>query len=228
METIKYLDNGIAVLENDSHISKWVEEHNSLIHNPSLFKIVKKVIHSSSNVIEVGACIGDNTEFLTQITKMPIHSFEPHKGSYKCLAHNMKNKNVVCRNIALSDHVHSYEVFEPNDNIGMASINSGVGESNTTTLDIYCQDNGVVPDFILCDAEGYELKILVGAFETLSKHKPILILEVNESALIAHGTSRIELFEYLDKIGYIYSDIYGEPLEKLHTQFDIICYAKSN
>ena len=186
-------------------------------------------IKQGSVILDVGAYIGDTTEALR--SKGIVHAFEPNLESFECLKYNMQGKDVICRNIALSDHIHGYSVVIPNENFGMATVKQEAEtnscEGITTTIDNYCSDYGINPNVIKIDAEGYELKILVGGFETIAKHKPVLILEVNESALIAHGTSRAELFEYLDKIGYIYSDIYGEPLESLHTQFDIICYGKN-
>jgi hypothetical protein len=41
---MKILRNDLAVLENDTHISKWVEQHNSLIHNKSLAQELKYYI----------------------------------------------------------------------------------------------------------------------------------------------------------------------------------------
>lgn len=221
---MKITKEGVGVLENDTHISKWIEEHGRLDFDHNMLPRILPHIKQGSVIIDVGAYIGDTTEALR--SKGIVHAFEPNPDSFECLKYNMQGKDVVCRNIALSDHIHSYSVVIPNENFGMATIEDK-GEFVTTTLDNYCSDYGIIPNVLKIDAEGMELRILVGGFETISKHKPILILEVNESALIAHGTSRSELFEYLDKIGYIYSDIYGEPLESLHTQFDIICYGKN-
>jgi len=225
---MKLTKEGIAVLENDSHISKWVEDEGRLDHDQNALPRILPHIKQGSVIFDIGAFIGDHT--IAYARKGIVHAFEPNPDVFECLKYNMQKKDVVCRCIALSDKVHNYSVIVPIANIGMTTIESKSDSKGmtTTTIDIYCKDMGVIPDFIKIDAEGYELKILVGGFETITKHKPILVLEVNEYALIAHGTSRTELFEYLDKIGYIYSDIYGEPLENLHTQFDIICYAKSN
>jgi len=227
---MKITKEGIAVIERDTHISKWIEEHGRLDFDHNMLPRILPHIKQGSVIIDVGAYIGDTTEALR--SKGIVHAFEPNPEAFECLKYNMQGKDVVCRNIALSDHVHGYSVVIPNENFGMATIQFETQKAScegiTNTIDQYCLDYGIIPNVCKIDAEGYELKILVGGFETIAKHKPILILEVNEPALIAHGTSRAELFEYLDKIGYIYSDIYGEPLEKLHTQFDIICYAKSN
>lgn len=221
---MKITKEGIAVLERDSHISKWVEEHKRLDFDHNMLPRILPHIKEGSVILDVGAYIGDTTEALR--SKGVVHAFEPNPESFECLKYNMQGKDVVCRNIALSDHVHGYSVVVPNDNIGMATIEYK-GEFITTTIDNYCTDYGIIPDVFKIDAEGYELKILKGGAKTIKKYKPLLILEVNESALIAHGTSRKELFDYLDSIGYIYSDIYGEPLGNLHTQFDIICYGKN-
>lgn len=227
---MKLTNEGIAVLERDTHISKWVEEHRRLDFDYNMLPRILPHIRKGSVIIDVGAYIGDTTEGLR--SKGVVHAFEPNPESFECLKYNMNGKDVVCRNIALSDHVHGYSVSIPNENIGMATIKKESQkhscEGITTTIDNYCDDYGIIPNVIKIDAEGYEVKILVGGFETIANNKPLLILEVNESALIAHGTSREELFDYLDSIGYIYQDIYGEPLENLHTQFDIICHGKNN
>lgn len=46
---------------------------------------------------------------------------------------------------------------------------------------------------------------------------------VVSSALLHFGTSREELFELIRSMGFSVKDIYGQDLNKLHTQFDIIC-----
>lgn len=222
---MKITKEGIAVLENDSHISKWVEEEGRLDHDQNALPRILPHIKQGSVIFDIGAFIGDHTIAYAQ--KGQVHAFEPNDSAFECLQYNMNGENAVCRNIALSDIVHKYQMVEPNDNIGMASVKS-TGILLTSTIDIYCKDYGIMPDFIKIDAEGYELKILKGGEETIKTNKPVLILEVNEYALTQAGTSRSELFEYLDKLGYIYSDIYGEQLENLHKQFDIICYGKNN
>ena len=224
---MKITKEGVAVLENDSHISKWVEEEGRLDHDQNALPRILPHIKEGSVIFDIGAFIGDHT--IAYARKGIVHAFEPNEPAYDCLKYNMKGKNAVCKLIALSDSVHGYDVIE-SINAGMAQLSTEYLAHNlqrTSTIDIYCEDLGVIPDFIKIDAEGYELKILKGGEETIKTNKPVLVLEVNEYALEQHGTSRTELFEYLDKIGYIYSDIYGEPLEKLHTQFDIICYGKN-
>jgi FkbM family methyltransferase len=217
---MKITQEGFAVIERDTHISKWVEESGRLDHDQNMLPLILKEIPFNSVIFDIGAFIGDHTIAYTR--KGHVVAFEPNPEAYDCLVYNMKNKGVSCHNIAFSDKVEGYSVEVPNDNIGMATLTDG-DKKKTTTIDQYVIDYGVVPDFIKIDAEGMEYKILFGALETLKKYSPKLVLEINEQALINHGTSKEELFEFLDKLGYKYRDIYGKALHLLHTQFDILC-----
>lgn len=221
---MKITKENIAIIERDTHISKWVEESGRLDHDQNALPKILSHINQGDVIFDIGAYIGDHT--IAYSRKGQVHAFEPNIEAFECLKYNMEGKDVICRNIALSDCVHGYSMDNTCDNVGMANMT--IGSLKTTTIDNYCNDYGIIPKFIKIDAEGFELRILKGAIETLEKHKPKLVLEVNESALVSKGTSKDELFTFLDKNNYIYSDIYGESLSKLKGQFDIICYGKSS
>jgi len=91
---MKILRNDLAVLENDTHISKWVEQHNSLIHNKSLAQELKFYLRKDMTVVEIGAFIGDNTAFLKDLSKWVI-SFEPNPEAFECLEHNSQYTLII-------------------------------------------------------------------------------------------------------------------------------------
>jgi len=214
--------NDIALIKGDTHISKWVKELGKLDHDDNALPIIMREIKAGSVVFDLGAFIGDHS--IRYANKSHVIAFEPNPIAFECLVHNMKNKGVTCHNFALSDKVERYNVVIPNDNYGMAYIEPKEdGEFVTSTVDQYVNEYGVVPDFIKCDVEGNEVKVLLGAAETIKKHHPKLVLEVNEGALERAGTSRKELFDLLDSYGYIYRDLYNKPINSLSIQFDIIC-----
>lgn len=210
---------GIAIIERDTHIGKWIRQHKRLDFDINMMPRLLSHVAEGSVIFDIGAYIGDTTEAL--LTKGRVIAFEPNEEAFECLVYNMKRKNATCHNIALSDVVESYGIEMPNDNIGMARV--CLGNKMTTTIDQYIIDYGIVPDFIKIDAEGFETKILKGGQELFKNHSPKMLLEVNEGALIHFGTSREELFWLISSMGYKISDIYGQDLNKLHTQFDIIC-----
>lgn len=73
------------------------------------------------------------------------------------------------------------------------------------SLDIF----NLEPQFIKIDAEGCELRILCGAACTISRNKPIMVIEVNHEALAAQGHTFKNLIEFVEEIGYSWTRIYG-------------------
>ena len=77
-------------------------------------------------------------------------------------------------------------------------------------------------DFILMDCEGFELNALIGAKETITKFKPIMVIEINDVTLIRQGILRNDIFAWLTQNNYIYRNIYkNQGLND--SQLDIIC-----
>jgi len=48
-----------------------------------------------------------------------------------------------------------------------------------TSIDEYCGESGIVPDWILIDVEGYEYEVLLGAEDTLRRHAPRVLVELH-------------------------------------------------
>ena len=57
-------------------------------------------------------------------------------------------------------------------------------------------------DLLKVDVEGAELALLRGAKEVLRRHRPLLLLEVNEGSLSRQGSSSAEVLALLDEAGY--------------------------
>ena len=77
------------------------------------------------------------------------------------------------------------------------------------------------------DCEGSECNIINGAINTIKKHKPIIVTEVNDGHLRGFGCSGKELIESIQNLGYKCSNINPKkPMQGV--QFDIICFSKEN
>ena len=60
-------------------------------------------------------------------------------------------------------------------------------------------------DFIKCDAEGAELRVLHGARETLTTRRPTMLVENVEFATRRYGYAPRRTIEFLAELGYDYS-----------------------
>jgi hypothetical protein len=72
-----------------------------------------------------------------------------------------------------------------------------------TTLDSFVHQNGISSiDFIKVDIEGYEMRFLSGASETLRKFHPPMLIEINPDALACFGVTPEDLEDRLNALNY--------------------------
>lgn len=155
-------------------------------------------INKGETVLDIGAHKGGYLYFFRKKIgkKGTIYAFEPQSILFNYLQ-NLKStfnwKNVKVENIALSDTITSVKLYIPkNKKDKDSSPGATILESNiktkqfkteeviTDTIDNYCDKNGLVPNFIKIDVEGNDLKVLLGASNILKKHRPKLIVEIEE------------------------------------------------
>jgi FkbM family methyltransferase len=91
-------------------------------------------------------------------------------------------------------------------NGGCDSNGSKTVSINATTLDTVCSSNGIVPDIIKIDVEGYEFQVLQGGVQTLIESKPMLFIEIHPDLLAQHGISSVGIMEFLASKGYRFYD----------------------
>jgi len=215
---MKIVHGNIAVIGGDTHISKWVEETGRLDHDQYALPIILEHIKSGDTVIDVGAFIGDHTiAYINKVGKDGhVYAFEPNKIAFDCLKHNCPS--AAAFNVGLSDKEEflSYELA-PNAGAGR------IKESGQVKIQTMCLDSLAIKDvsFIKIDVEGFEMNVLKGAQETISKFKPSMWIEINETALAANNCSAEEIENYLSGIGYK-----TEPFPEKGDQYDILCTTK--
>lgn len=227
---MKILSSGVAVIEGDTHIGKWVEEMGSLAIAEKMLAPFRKYVSSDSTVIDVGANIGDHTVTYSQWVGDggSVIAIEPVPQIFDCLCFNMKGRsNVVPMNIALSDK-DSIVAVQLQDNFGASYlVEDCEGRSDlcmTVTLDSF-DYRGV--SFIKIDEEGFEAKILRGAKETILREKPVMLIEVNHGALVRAGSSGEELRDLIESLGYN-TQIVDRRVSWKDPQFDILCVMRGS
>jgi FkbM family methyltransferase len=172
-------------------------------------------------VLEAGANQGYYTALFSRLVGShgQVHAFEPVRATYQGLAAALARRhNVVLDPRALADAAGEVTLHVPLADPAQASLArhsagswKGAAEvvaqtCEAATIDGYIgakgAGNGVAIDFVKCDAEGAEMRILQGAAETLRRHQPLLHLEVNPDWSRDMGWEPADLARYLVPFGY--------------------------
>jgi len=116
--------------------------------------------------------------------------------------HNVGNIN--CHRVAFSDYNGEVKMKKEWEHL----IDDKDGDEVVVckTGDDFCNDLKVVPDIIKIDTEGSELKVLRGIKDTLSKHHPIIFLEIHAQRIKDYGDNLRDICDLLKGIGYSATD----------------------
>lgn len=135
---------------------------------------------ASGVALDIGANFG-----LTACTMSPyfkaVHAFEPNAKIFA----NLKGNPTLCDNIQLYQLAFGAEKgmckFYDLDGANGSVIESDPAAESypvpMTTVDAFCAENNIQPQFIKIDAEGLDGEIILSSRDTIEKHKPIIFFE---------------------------------------------------
>lgn len=145
-----------------------------------------------NTVIQAGGNIGMYAVIYSEIFQN-VFTFEPDPKNFYCLSENCKNNKIIKFNTAIGNENKFVNMNIVNE------VNTGMNKIvNNDGFKVYCMtlDGLDIPDVSLMhiDVEGFEYEVLLGAENTIRKHKPTLVLEM------AENTDKI--YKFLDKLSY--------------------------
>ena len=223
---------GIYVLKDDTHLSRWVEQHRRLDLNIDECTTLSQYLPEGGTVINAGAFLGDHALTYSQMVgpRGEVHAFEPHRLSFEALSYNMgRLRNVTCYNLALGERDET-AWLNPDENVG-ASFVQFAPVAHAGVVSICRLDSLVLSgrpkvdrlDMVHLDAEGFELPVLRGAAALISRHRPVLVLEVCPRHMRRQSLEPGHLFDWLVEHGYEWSFLHPQPGPE---QYDIVCIPK--
>jgi len=80
------------------------------------------------------------------------------------------------------------------------------------TGDAVCAEEGLIPDLIKIDIEGYEWQCLDGLKQTIDKQRPMILLEIHPVMLLNFGKSPSDLVDFFDLYNYCFFNSAGNIL----------------
>jgi len=145
-----------------------------------------------------------------------IFAFEPMPYYAELVEHNARINNINNINIypyALSDKAGFVEFSNVTESSGNTYISNSslfkksedIIKVETISIDKFIASNPEVkiPTIIKLDAEGAEYDVLVGAKNTLLKHKPLMLLSTHDRHLPG---VKDKCLDFLSQIGYVYEE----------------------
>lgn len=219
---------GIYVLRDDTHLSRWVENHKRLDVAEGQIEFYKRFIPVGGTVVDAGASLGDHALTYAKLVGPSGHviAVEPNPLAFLALNLNFEKWiNVLLLPLALSDGSGTVTFLREANAGASYAIEGDIQTVRCTTIDLLC--SGVQRlDFIHLDLEGYEFKALYGARKTLSRFRPVIVLEINHACLKRNNVTEAHVLQLLDEIGYHWEEL--EPhLNSSYPQRDILALPKT-
>lgn len=164
--------------------------------------------------IDGGAWIGDSALVLAEYAPRQIHSFEisPQicaKYAEVMKANGISPKRAVINNIGL-DEKCGHAQFNDNNQENNTLDTFGHCTCELTTLDSYTSANNLEVRFIKFDLEGFGLRAIKGASETIRQQLPILSIGIYHTP-----EEFFEIKPFLENL----TDQYVFTVERHHTDF---------
>ena len=185
--------------------------YKAYIHTPGEYKLTKFIIRNffDKKIIffDVGANFGYYSVLLSKISpESSIFAFEPNPYALEILNLN-KRKNINIIPKAVGSHSGKIK-FEKGHYMNSLSTNVFLGnklnekdiiEVDIISLDDFCRETKVVPNFIKIDVEKIELDVLKGGEDIIANYGPLISLEFYYDEKINYY---IECFNFLKKYNY--------------------------
>jgi len=166
-----------------------------------------------------------------------VYAFEPDPISFRKLTGNLalnRFGNIFASNVGLGDAPATLQMkVDCPTNRGANRIQRGPQTGDTFSIHIDTLDAFVAQrelrrlDMIKIDVEGFELSVLKGAHQALTRFRPRLFVEVSDRNLRQQGTNAAELIAFIRAAGYsVHRTGTGEEIDERHDfggAFDVIC-----
>ncbi len=179
----------------------------------------RQAIGPKGVALDVGANVGAYALLLGRWVGASgrVFAFEPSPSAYDGLTTHVRMNRLdgvvtaVCA--AVSERVGTQPfIVEATAGEGRLAARSSTRPTvdvDVTTIDAFCAQAGIVPDFVKVDVEGAELEVLRGARETLARTRGRLALfvELHPALWAERGLTRDDVEDELGRMG-----LRAEPL----------------
>lgn len=198
---------GIWLPDGETHLIEWMEETGQERAGFPCYQLHKydRVLQLAGRrrvAVDVGAHVGLWTRVMALDFERVI-CFEPKPDHQDCWRRNMEGvTNVMLHGCALGPGPGRVTLQTGPSSSGDTWVDPEAegGDVEMYTLDSFGLD---VIDLLKIDCEGYELRVLQGAQETLLRCRPAIIVEQKPGHAEKYGLTEKEAVEFLKVLGAV-------------------------
>jgi FkbM family methyltransferase len=162
-------------------------------------ELIAKVAPRPSVCVQAGGHVGLWPRELAK-TFDAVYTFEPERDNFAALARNCDAHNIYAARGALGDKQQMLGL----ERGAVSGLHRVRADEPGSILQYRIDDLGLADcAAIVLDVEGYELPALAGAWNTLRRYRPVVVVEAIDKHAAAHGLEGIAAIEnLLRSLGY--------------------------
>lgn len=190
------------------------------VYEPYMFQFLKdnSINLKGTDVVEVGS---NNGHFTVEFAELVgdngrVYAFEPQRVIFQQLCCNIFLNgfdNVYTHQIAIGNEIGKIKFEYPNY-FDLGFVNFGdvsVFNEKNAKSNLFEQVNSDILDsfefndvrLLKIDVQGYEENVIDGAINTIQKHRPYIIIEIEDDCLKEFGSSEEQLIEKIESLNYV-------------------------
>lgn len=191
--------------------------------------LISRLARGAKVVFDIGANIGwYSLHIARQEPQARVYAFEPvpttHERLLVNLSRNAAGERVIPVRDGLADAPGAFDMFVPaTSGSPAASLNElhpAEGSRRVacrfTTLDEFVAANAVDRlDFLKCDVEGAELRVLKGGTKTLARFRPAVVIELLRKWSAAFGYHPNDVLDLFASLGYVCHGVADRRLRRV-------------
>ena len=186
--------HSFRIVARGGHIENSLYWEGTYEHEAATMRRWTELACDSKVVLDIGANSGVFALAAAAMGATQVHAFEPLPRVYEILRENFAANSFPSVNAwqyAISDNPGEAELFDPGgDAPTSASLSSQFSHSHfcdglstirvpVTSVDVFCAERGIGQvDLIKIDVEGHEEFALRGMVQTVSRCRPVIVMEV--------------------------------------------------
>jgi FkbM family methyltransferase len=177
-----------------------------------------RFVQPGATVLDIGANKGVYAWHLVRLVGATghVHAFEPQLALASRLRRAGLGRQLSVHPFALSDREASMTltipILDDAPEPGHASLEPNVGQGPTVQVPVRTLDSlNLLPSFVKVDIEGHELAMLRGAEATITRSRPVLLLEIDYRHRNEVG-KRGQLLDWLTSHSYTLFYVRGAAL----------------